>query len=384
MEKTTMILAHVADIHLDERPNVARETLDEQVTRLLAIGVHARERKAKLLLCAGDVFERLSTPAERNAAIEVFRSWAEDMPVVIVRGNHDRPGDLDFLAHLTSRFPILVRTRPDVISLPGICVACLPWPRKAWLAAGLQPGEDISQVAAGAMRAILDGFAAQGPDVLLAHVEVGAALTDSGQPMAGRADIELSVGDLTAVAPYCALGHIHKRQTFADGRVCYAGSPRQTTFGEEAGKGFTIVELPQGGPPRLEHIELPGRQLSTVTAEWNGQELSVRPDTLPRFHYDDGLPENHEALRLTYHCDASDREQADAAAKNLRERLLAAGAGSVKLDPRIRNVQRARCSEIRTSTTNTERIQAWWKTRGETPCRQEHILAKLAELEGTL
>jgi len=376
-----MICAHVTDTHLDER--CKHESLPEQVKRLVWIGEHAKGCHAEVLLHAGDVFERLSTPAERNAAIEVFQAWAEHMPVVAIEGNHDRPNDLAYLTHLASQHPIVVTARPDVISVAGIRVACLPWPRKSWLASKVEPGQDINAVAADAMRAILAGFAAQAPDILLAHVEVGAALLDTGQPMSGRADIELSVDELSAVAPYVALGHIHKRQEFSgcNGTVCYAGSPRQTTFGEGADKGYTLVATDGHGQPRLEHINAPGRTLHSLEATWDGEDLSVPDGTLPDFRR--GAMAS-ESLRLTYHVDASDREQADAVAKSMRDHLLAAGAHSVKLDPRIRNVQRARCEEIRSAASNADRIRAWWTSRGETPSREGAILDKLNELEGEI
>lgn len=380
-----MIFAHTADLHFDGQD--AHESLDEQIERLIAIGDHARQLGARLMLCAGDVFERTSTPAERNAAIEVFAAWAYRFPVVVVYGNHDRPGDLDYLGRLKTEHAISVVDRPLVVcpfkKVDELSVACLPWPRKAWLAGKLKAGQDVNQVATEAMRVILDGFAAKwrgstGLKLLLGHVEIGKAIMDSGQPMTGLADIELSVEELVNTgADYCALGHIHQRQSWGmEGtEICYAGSPRQTTFGQEVGKGYALIDFsdPASPPPIVNLVDAPGRELHTITARWDGECLNS--DT-----WDEECLKGH-AVRLTYHVDAANSGQAAAEAATAKERLLKLGVHSVKLDPRVANVHRVRSELIREAKTHSDRVRAYWGALGEEPARAEPILEKLNELE---
>lgn len=372
-----MIIAHTADLHIDDRPGDSRETLAEQVERLVWIGDDAAARGAEVMLCAGDVFERTSTPAERNAAIEVFGAWASRMPVVVVYGNHDRPGDLDYLAAIRTKEPIAVRSRPDTVMVGNLTVACLPWPRKAWLAGKVAGDKDLSTVATEAMRTVLHGLTAAVavhsgcPSVLLAHVEIGSAKLDSGQPLTGHADIELTAEDLLNVgADYCALGHIHQQQVLTPG-VCYAGSPRQTTFGQDPDKGYVLVDFETA---RHEIVRTPGRELVTIEAVWDDELHGlvtpvIREDSIGA------------SVRLTYHVDAANREQAAAQADESRAALLEAGVHSVKLDPRVKSVHRVRSDAIRDARTNADRLRALWAARGDGPAREMNILAKLNELE---
>jgi DNA repair exonuclease SbcCD nuclease subunit len=367
-----MIVAHVADLHIDERKGDSGESLDEQVERLLWIGDDAYKEGAGLVLVAGDVFDHLSSPAERNAAIDVFTSWASRMPVICVYGNHDRPGDLDFLPWLRSKYPIRVFSRPDIAVGP-VVVACLPWPRKSWLAAA--GVEDVNAAAVAGMRSILTGFAAQfrdleAPRVLLAHAELGCALTDSGQPLVGRADLELSEADLLwSGADVVCLGHIHKHQVLAGGRIVYAGSPRQTTFGEDAQKGYCLIDL-SDSPPAIEHRRAPGRELVTVEARWDGEAMDfvVEAETLPRDAIVRVLAEFPEDARAK-------------AAAQIESYVGWLDGRTVKRDLRVLPTSRVRSEGIRLARTNADRVKAWWAASGETPDRAEAILEKLGEIE---
>ena len=376
-----MLLAHVADLHIDERKGDSGESLDEQVERLLWIGGDAHGAGATAMVVAGDIFDHLSSPAERNAAIQVFATWAERMPVVAVYGNHDRPGDLDYLARLRTHHAVVVADRPDIVA-SGPTIAVLPWPRKAWLAARLEAGQDVGQVATEAMRAILSGFAVRlakidGPRILVAHAELGAALTDSGQPLVGKADLDLSEGDLLdSGADYVALGHIHKHQILGDGRICYAGAPRQTTFGEDAVKGYCLVDVRRGEVPVIEHRRAPGRELITITGSWDGETVDF--DLPPAYGNDPGAIPESALVRIKYETP----EDARAAAREAAERFVAAlSPRAVQIDPRIITTHRVRSEEIRTARTNADRVEALWGSRGQRPARASEILAKLSTLE---
>ena len=84
-----MRIAIVADSHFDEHSR-----FDECIRLHTWIADDARARGVDVVLHAGDVFERKSTPAERNA----FAAWvtliASFAPIVIVRGTTTRFGDL--------------------------------------------------------------------------------------------------------------------------------------------------------------------------------------------------------------------------------------------------------------------------------------------------
>jgi exonuclease SbcD len=378
-------IAHLADIHLTSRHNDAQETLDEQVERLLWIGDDAVKNGAEAILVAGDFFDRAhgSTPAERNAAIDVVVRWALRLPVVIVTGNHDAPGDLYFLAELSVDKSVRVFDRPNCIH--GACgIVCLPWPRKANLVAqmGRVDRNEIDNVARAAVQAILGGFRARfdgsnEPRILLAHAELGAAYggthdyDDPGQPMVGRCDIELSAGDLLDTgADAILLGHIHRHQVINE-RIVYAGSVRQTTFGEDARKGYCLIDVERGEHPVIEHRVAPGRKLVTVEAEYlvEGIMVDKTPDQIPA----DAI------VRVSY--DVSESERGAAAEALAQYANVALEGRAVKFNPRVKAPSRVRSKEMSVATSNTERLEAWWRSREVGPPRADEIKSKLTQLE---
>jgi exonuclease SbcD len=375
-----MIFAHTGDLHITEQKDESGVSLDEQVELLEWIGVDAEENGADALLVGGDVFDATSTPNERNAALRVVASWAQRMPVAIVRGNHDRPGDLLYLARLRTAFPVQVVESPTVLDIGGGGrIACLPWPRKSALAAalGTTSAVDLNAVATQAMRAVLDGFrlqldAAPGLRLLLGHVELGAALTDSGQPLAGRCDIELGEGDLLDVgADAVLLSHIHRHQIIRE-RIVYAGSPRPTTFGESGAKGYCLVEPSRAAPPVVTHRRAPYRELVTVDADWVGDRLVVAGT------HEMPLRPDRALVRLRYHCPETARAQAAAQAEAIAAQMTAA---SVRIVPEIETVSRVRSETIAVARTTTDKLIAYWESREQVPDRSDAILSKLNQIE---
>lgn len=386
-----MQFMHVADTHIDDRDPHA--TLEEQVRWLVAIGEDARKAGARVVLHGGDVYDRTSTPAERRAALEVFTAWSEFSSVIVVKGNHDAPADLHFLGRLRTRHPVVVCEEPGLVRLPGgVEVACLPWPRRSWLAARLGAASrmDLGQASVAALRDILSGFAtgwsAGATRVLLAHAELGGASLDNGQPVAARCDVALAESDLLATgADFVALGHIHKSQTL-QGRIRYPGSPRPTAFGQDDDpKGYSLVDVRRGEDPVIEHRLSSARRLITVEGEWFGQELNNTGTDIVTLNQlvPHGEPESVRgtAVRLVYEVPESDQRAAREQAERLRDRWLAEGAHAVKLDPRVTTVHRVRSEEIREARSTRERVEAYWRARDARPDRGNTILDNIDGLE---
>jgi DNA repair exonuclease SbcCD nuclease subunit len=327
------------------------------------------------MLVAGDIFDSGSTPSERNAAIDVFRYWAQDFPVVAIYGNHEIPGDLDFLAHLRTKNEVTIRSRPSaegMVRYGGAVIAALPWPRKSALVAKMAATSalDVNRAAGEAMRAILLGYAAAfakegGPRIILGHLELGAATADSGQPMVGRCDIDVVQTDLKGTgADAILLGHIHRAQTIGD-RIRYAGSPRQTSFGEEGLKGYSLVTVERGKPPVIEHRHIPSRQLITIGL-------------------DDKAPDvTRASVRLVYETSEDARQQTAERAEKLKDEWIAAGAHSFKIDARTIATSRVRSLEVQAAKTMAEKVDAYWTAKGVEFTRERAlaILGKLSEIE---
>lgn len=373
-----MRVAHFADLHISDRVPPGALTLEEQIDSLTSLASTDALESCDAIVVAGDVFDRLSAPAERNAAIMIFTAWSSFAPVHVIPGNHDRAGDVGYLGHLDAEHPIIVQ--PSAYVSDGF--GYLPWPRKGILIEGMGDisGGQINAAAVGALRGILSGFRVRWvdsspsnvPRILIAHVELGEAMMDNGQPVAGKCDLELSADDLLATgADAILLGHIHKAQTIGD-RIHYPGSPRPTAFGHEGPHGFTVVDVERGGVPTFEHRTLPGREMITITGDYSTQH---------GLEIDESPADATAALRLQYTVDESERGAAAEIADKIRDCWLAEGAHSVKLVPQIQVAHRVRSDDIAAARSTRDRLGAYWAARDDAPARFVSILDKLDTIE---
>lgn len=399
-------VAVVADSHFDETSRF------EECIRIHAwIAEQVRERKVDLVLHSGDVFERKSTPAERNAVAAWLLEVAEHCPVVVVRGNHDAVGDLQVFGKLAGRHEIIVAESASVervrLSIMGpddayVDVACLPWPRKAeLLAASGTQGQEAQQLAQEALRAVLRGMGAEmadalpppipgswaepprGPRILLAHALVTGSMTSTGQPLVGH-EMELDLSDLAlAQADFYALGHIHLAQhwTIGGAPVVFPGSPRRTSFGETETKGFLVADFEETACSSWEVVETPCTQMILAEDEW-----AQTPEGGYRWRggwADIGAPVGGSEIRLRYRVASDQRDAARAAVERERQALLDMGAAAVKVEEVVRAVKRAKAPEVALARSLPDKLSAFWASRGTTPDaeRRARLMAKLGQIE---
>lgn len=378
----------VADSHFDESSRFS-----ECVRLHQEIEAWVRANKPDLLVHAGDIFERRSTPTERHAVADWLQGVAQTCPVVVVRGNHDAESDVEFMDRLRSVHPIRCMERPGVVQAGRCQVACLPWPRKAALLAALGnvPQEHAAQAAQDALRSVLGGFPAAmrdtTPCLFVGHVMVRGSVTSHGQPLVGM-DLELGLEDLAlARCDAYALGHVHKGQTWRVGvaPAFYPGSPRRTAFGEMESKGFSVISFERSATnwkAEVEFVELSATKMLLAETEWAPDELAVAYGFDPSLaEFEDGLA--GAEVRLRYHVGPEHRDAAKAVAQAWRERaLLIGGAVSVKIEEVVEASQRARAPEVATARTLQEQLDAYWASKGFDPgSRREALLGKLSELE---
>lgn len=123
------------------------------------------------------------------------------------------------------------------------------------------------------------------PSVLSAHLAVAGSDAEGHDDLVGGMDYvgaEL-LGDAYS---YVALGHIHKPQTFAGGRMRYSGSPMAVNFDESYAHSVTVVELEAEERPRVRMAQMPDPvPLVTLPGKEPG-ELEAALDALARFPVD--------------------------------------------------------------------------------------------------
>lgn len=398
-------MALVADSHFHEASRF------EECLRLHDwIANDAAARGCNAWLHAGDVYEKRSTPIERDAV----GAWVQQMgrlgPGVIVRGNHDAVDDLRILERLdTDRNPVHVVQDARVVRLPGVSIACLSWPQRARLAALLpdRSKEEVEAAAGDALRAVLRGLGHElegCPEsdcrLFLGHVMVRGSRTSVGQPLVG-CDFELGLEDLALVGSADAflLGHIHKGQDWdvAGAPAIYPGSPRRTAFGELEPKGYVVVEH-DGHGLRWEFVEAPATPMVQLEAEYkvttpagmgapahhfvvfDTEDGQGRIGGMPGFGYP---PCRGAEVRLRYRVADDQREAAAAHAEEWRRFALEhAGVLSVKVEEVVTVDTRARTPEVAAARTLTDKVQALWTAQQFDPGdRLGGLLAKLGEVE---
>ena len=383
MTTITVRVAVVADSHFDESSRF------EECVRLhdwMATDIAARG--VDLVLHAGDVYERRSTPRERAAVADWLRRVADVAPVLLVRGNHDALGDLPLMSRLRARHPIVVEEACGVHLIGGVAVAAVAWPRKGELLARLGPVSP-ERTSAGALEALRDVLSGLGheldqhalPRLLLAHAMVRGSVTSAGQPLVG-CDMELGLEDLALVrADLVVLGHIHKGQewTHDDVPIVYPGSPRRTAYGECEEKGYLLVTIEQdrGAARRVswERITTPATPMLLVEATFRDGELVAIP--LDR----DSV--TGAEIRLRYGTASDTRDAARRAALAQRTAWLDAGATCVKVEESVDAAVRSRAPEIAEARTLEEKLRVCWRMRGADlgQEREARLLDRLRELE---
>jgi len=374
-------IAVIADSHF------SRDSRWEECVRIHDwIADDIARRGVDLVLHSGDVFERRSTPEERMAVAAWCQRVTERRPLVIVRGNHDAPGDLALLERLESAHPIHVVEDARSIRIAGLTVACLAWPRKASVGAlaGAMDCESSGQLTGDLLRDVLRGLGARrdaAPCIFLGHVMVTGSRTSRGQPLVG-CDMEIGLEDLALVDAdaYC-LGHIHMPQdwTINGAPAIYPGSPRRTAYGEVEEKGYVILDVDDDGAVTWERVPTPAAPMLLIEDEWiagaaNGDGFARGLSGIAWGDVSAGAE-----VRVRYAVDADQRAPARAEAEALAERLREAGAVDVKVEEVVRATTRARAPEVGEARDLSTKLRALWESRRDVPDRARgERLASLA------
>ena len=251
-----MKILHTSDWHLGLDFYGASLLRDQEAMVDRIADIAAQERVGAVLL-AGDVFDRAVVGADAmgvyNRAMRRL-CLEERIPVVVCAGNHDGAARLSLLQELLAPSGLHVFGRAgaqdDRVDLGEAVVHVLPYCTTDDARLSFPAEREAIGSAADAVAAFLAHRAPERDGRF--HILLGHCFAAGGQ--AGRSDRAAAVGGALAVpvgafAPfdYAALGHLHKAQTLAGGRVRYCGAPLAYAF-DEAGqeKGVTILDTGDG------------------------------------------------------------------------------------------------------------------------------------------
>lgn len=274
-----MRLLHTADWHLG-RVYHGISLLDEQAYVLEQLVGLIRSARPDAVLIAGDVYDRSVPPAEAVRLLDETLTRivvGERVPVIMIAGNHDGPDRLGFGARLLAAAGLSVSSMPAADTAPvvladrhgEVAFYPLPYAEPALLrqALGLDGGADHHAVLAAQLARIRAAHPPVRRSVAIAHAfVVGGTASESERPLAvggsGAVGAEAFAG-----FDFVALGHLHRPQALAGGRLDYAGSLLKYSFAEAGhAKSVSLVELAGDGGSRIERIALsPRRDLRVLT-----------------------------------------------------------------------------------------------------------------------
>ena len=290
-------MLHFADIHIgmenygqiDPTTGVNQRVLDF-VRRMSEIVDYAIEHEADIVVFSGDAFKtRDPNPTyQREFARQIMRLTRQDIPTVLLVGNHDMPlmekraSSVDIFRTLDVPNVIVgykeelhrIETRHGVIQ-----VGTAPWPIRSRL---LQQEEHrgmsieeldraLEETVEDELNHLADAVDPSLPAVLAGHFTIaGSKYGSERSVMIGR-DTVISLSVINKPAwDYVAMGHIHKHQDVNPGQypsVVYSGNLERIDFGEEReAKGFCWVNVKRGATT-WEFIPVKARKFITVEAD---------------------------------------------------------------------------------------------------------------------
>jgi len=298
-----MLIAHIADIHIG-MTNYGRinpetgihtrlEDFDESLGEVVATCIN---RKVDAVVFAGDAYKNSSpTPIYRGIFERRFREFIDnDIPIVMIPGNHDSAGSQGSLSALQS-FKTLADIQ--VIDTPRqICintksgeliVSCMPWPTKRMLLDvndeyyRLPPDEMLIKLQEHVIAKIQEldqensNLSSSVNKIFLGHLDVAEAVYASEQTMMIKHSLVIPLEALTSLESYgyVALGHIHKFQNLNmfGSPVVYSGSVDRIDFSEEKqAKGFCLVTINDNVCENVEFVRIDARQMITIQVDLNG------------------------------------------------------------------------------------------------------------------
>ncbi len=286
-----MRLLHTADWHLGKVLKGVDRTPEiwEGLEALLEV---VRKDRVDLLVVAGDLLDRPQVPGEvEKLLIEFFLRLEElRVPALVIAGNHDPKERLQALSPLLARFGVRVlgelrlRGEGGVVDLGGLEVGLLPFLSERVLVRRLAlEGEKRHQTYAEAMRRLLDNLKSP---LMVGHFALEGARPGGGEfafHLGGNYVVPRAA--LPLEARYLALGHLHRQQQASEAPLAwYPGSLVQLDFGEGEGaeRGFLLVELEEGVPPKVHPIRQSfGKPLRTYRL--TPEELDRRHEELAHF-----------------------------------------------------------------------------------------------------
>jgi len=259
IESAVVKIVHAADLHVDSPLRGLDRYEGAPVERLRGATRRALENlvalcieeRADVLLLAGDVFDGTWKDYSTGLffAAQMTKLREANVPVVLVRGNHDAVSSVVKALRLPDNVRELSSRKPETFELAGAGIAI--------------HGQSFSQ------RVTTDDLAARYPARVPGVFNVGLLHTSidgrEGHEPYAPTSIETMRGK---GYDYWALGHVHAREVVAtDPWIVYPGNLQGRHARETGSKGATVVTVEDGVVQSVEHRPLDVLRWEVVTVD---------------------------------------------------------------------------------------------------------------------
>ena len=297
-----MKIMHLSDLHLGKRVNEF-SMIEDQTYILNEIINIIDEQKPKVIILAGDIYDKPIPPAE---AVELFDDFLyklskRNLYVFIISGNHDSAERIAFGSRLFDKSGIYLSPVYNGKILPisvddecgDINFYMLPFIKPVHVRRFF-PDASISTYTDALNTVITDmNIDSTKRNILITHQFVtGSSRTESEDVSVGGSDNVDA--DIFKDFDYVALGHIHRSQSCGSEYIRYCGTPLKYSFSESKDtKSITVIDIKEKGDIKLDFIPLtPLRDMVEIKGSYN--ELMLKS-----FYENTSLPTDYVHITLT-------------------------------------------------------------------------------------
>jgi exonuclease SbcD len=260
-----MKIIHTSDWHLGQNffGYDRSEDHESMIAQLIKL-VKAEEPDA--LVIAGDIFDVAApnTTVQKSFTEAIVRVHAAhpSMTIVCISGNHDSASRHETHQTLWEALKVKMIGKANMTDMEENII---PVDDKGWIVAIPYTNERFlnDEFYSSLEASVKEKTAEELPIVYVGHAAITGCDHTGHDLMNGRfiGGIEYTgLEELGNVYDYIALGHIHKAQTFGNGRARYCGTPLPVSFDEVRSgyeHGFSIVEIDaHGSIPSIRTVDV--------------------------------------------------------------------------------------------------------------------------------
>jgi exonuclease SbcD len=330
---------HTADVHfgmenygkIDQKTGIHSRLLDFNKALNFCID-RGIEEKIDFFLFAGDAYKTANpSPTQQRLLMRsLLRLHKENIPVIVVVGNHDNPlsfgkaNALDIFGEMPlDGFHVI--GKPTIVTLETkggpVQIVGIPWPTRNTIAMSQQhlykSARDITDYISKSVTTIISNFAQKLdpsiPSVLSGHLTVSSGIFSGSEKRAIYGNDPLFLPSQLAIPPfdYVALGHLHRHQNLNPQgypAVVYSGSIERVDFGErKEDKGFCLVTIEKKGSTSYQFIKTPMRpfvQIEVRLEAGDGQTEQLIEE-IKKYDIQDAV------VKILYHIPAGKKDRVD-------------------------------------------------------------------------